>query len=53
MTEQDNLGSLLRWYVYTDQGRKVAWQPTAEAAKARAEYHGLAVDHVEPAPPAA
>lgn len=40
-----------RWYVYTDQGRKISWQPTAEAARAMSESKGLVVDRVEPAPP--
>jgi hypothetical protein len=40
---------VFRWWVFTDQGRKVLWQDTAENARARAESHGLKVERVEPA----
>jgi len=48
---RDTLGGLRRWYVFTDQGRKIVWTETASKARRRVEAKGLTVERVVPAPP--
>jgi hypothetical protein len=41
---------LKRWYVFTDQGRRVTWAKDEHEAQAKAEKRGRVVESVEPAP---
>lgn len=51
-TEQAQIEGQKRWFVHTNQGRKVVWAPTVAVARERAVAAGLTVRLVEPAPPA-
>lgn len=48
---RDTLGGYRRWYVFTDQGRKIVWAPSSAKARRRAVAHGLKVERIEAAPP--